>query len=460
MLYLIEKNMWLLLVVLAFAAVAGWAWHGLRVRPRELALTRERERLLRDVLANGVEGGAVPANGVSAELDREMDTLRRRGDLDAARVAEMERALESARARAEEAAGRAAEAERGLERAAVDQEELTRLRAELAAHAEEQARMLHVEAEPASESAPAPAESEAASQAWRLRYFEQRVRYLESRAALAPAPVALAAPIEEPAPAPTPEPDVAPDDRESLKLDWRARYAEARARHLEQALREAVAEREAPLAAVASSEPVDDDELSRWRMLYLEKRLAYVQEQAAAEAPRIAPALEALDTEDADRLKWRARYLEARVRHLDAAIAAQAAAAPTQSIAEPTPEPASTPQPISAEIEEAEEIEAAPAPLVPAGAEERPPALPAAAGGASDDFTLIDGVGPMLQTTLNALGIYHFEQIANWTPANIAWVDQYLRLRGRISREEWIEQAADLAREGPGARRVLEDEMA
>jgi predicted flap endonuclease-1-like 5' DNA nuclease len=194
-------------------------------------------------------------------------------------------------------------------------------------------------------------------------------------------------------------------------------------------------------------------------MLYLEKRLAYVQEQASAETPQVAPALSADEDADADRLKWRARYLEARVRHLDAVLAAHGAAAP---VATQAPEPEAAPQAVAEAtmVEAVEEREAAPPPLVPAGSEERPSALPAAAGGASDDFTLIDGVGPMLQTTLNALGIYHFEQIANWTPANIAWVDQYLRLRGRISREEWVEQASDLAREGPGARRVLEDEMA
>ena len=40
-------------------------------------------------------------------------------------------------------------------------------------------------------------------------------------------------------------------------------------------------------------------------------------------------------------------------------------------------------------------------------------------------------------------------------------VDQYLRLRGRIEDEEWVEQAADLAREGPAAaRRIYEEEDA
>ena len=67
----------------------------------------------------------------------------------------------------------------------------------------------------------------------------------------------------------------------------------------------------------------------------------------------------------------------------------------------------------------------------------------------------------MQQTTLYALGIFHFDQIADWSEENVAWVDQYLRLQGRIDEEEWVEQAADLAAHGPAAaRRVMQDEDA
>jgi NADH-quinone oxidoreductase subunit E len=65
----------------------------------------------------------------------------------------------------------------------------------------------------------------------------------------------------------------------------------------------------------------------------------------------------------------------------------------------------------------------------------------------------------MQQTTLYSLGVFHFDQIAAWSEENVAWVDQYLRLQGRIGEEEWVEQARDLARDGPAAaRRVLQDE--
>ena len=72
---------------------------------------------------------------------------------------------------------------------------------------------------------------------------------------------------------------------------------------------------------------------------------------------------------------------------------------------------------------------------------------------------IIDGVSLQQQSTLYSLGVFHFDQIAAWTPDQVAWVDNYLRLRGRIADQEWLEQADELAREGPAAaRRVSEEE--
>jgi predicted flap endonuclease-1-like 5' DNA nuclease len=68
--------------------------------------------------------------------------------------------------------------------------------------------------------------------------------------------------------------------------------------------------------------------------------------------------------------------------------------------------------------------------------------------GAADDLKLINGIGPSIEKVLNGLGIYHFRQIAAFTPANVAWVDQRLRFKGRIAREDWIGQAKALAMEG------------
>jgi NADH-quinone oxidoreductase subunit E len=58
-----------------------------------------------------------------------------------------------------------------------------------------------------------------------------------------------------------------------------------------------------------------------------------------------------------------------------------------------------------------------------------------------DDLKLIKGVGPKLETTLNGLGIWTFDQIALLQPAEVAWLDDYLGLGGRIVRDGWIEAA-------------------
>ena len=80
----------------------------------------------------------------------------------------------------------------------------------------------------------------------------------------------------------------------------------------------------------------------------------------------------------------------------------------------------------------------------------RPPALDAAREGGADDLKRISGVGPKIEGILNELGIFHFDQVAAWTEAQKDWVNGYLRFKGRIDREKWLEQAATLAKEGNG----------
>ncbi|HKL68705.1 NADH-quinone oxidoreductase subunit E [Salibaculum sp.] len=67
------------------------------------------------------------------------------------------------------------------------------------------------------------------------------------------------------------------------------------------------------------------------------------------------------------------------------------------------------------------------------------------AGATADDLKKISGVGPKLEATLNDLGFWHFDQIAAWGPAEIAWVDSRLRFKGRITRDDWVAQARELA---------------
>ena len=72
-------------------------------------------------------------------------------------------------------------------------------------------------------------------------------------------------------------------------------------------------------------------------------------------------------------------------------------------------------------------------------------AAPAAASGEGDDLTQLSGVGPALLKKLNAAGISTFAQIAAWTEADVAELDEKLSFKGRIEREGWIAQAKELA---------------
>lgn len=68
--------------------------------------------------------------------------------------------------------------------------------------------------------------------------------------------------------------------------------------------------------------------------------------------------------------------------------------------------------------------------------------------GEPDDLTEINGVGPVLVEKLNNMGIYHFYQIAAFSPEDVEMVNEQLSFKGRIEREEWIPQATKLAGAG------------
>jgi predicted flap endonuclease-1-like 5' DNA nuclease len=65
-----------------------------------------------------------------------------------------------------------------------------------------------------------------------------------------------------------------------------------------------------------------------------------------------------------------------------------------------------------------------------------------------DDLKRIRGIGVLIEKKLNSLGIVHYEQVANWTGADIERISQILDFKGRIERENWIEQARILATGG------------
>mgnify|MGYP000050043597 CR=1 FL=1 len=65
-----------------------------------------------------------------------------------------------------------------------------------------------------------------------------------------------------------------------------------------------------------------------------------------------------------------------------------------------------------------------------------------------DDLKLISGVGPKLEKVLNDLGIYTFAQVSKWKKTERDWVDNYLKFKGRIERDDWVKQAKALAKGG------------
>lgn len=115
------------------------------------------------------------------------------------------------------------------------------------------------------------------------------------------------------------------------------------------------------------------------------------------------------------------------------------AAAPLGTDAEAGPQivPTTAAPPQAAQPSPAADPAPAPAPAAAAAAAER-------AG--SDDLTRIKGLGPKLASTLGALGVTSFAEIAAWNDADIARIDAQLgRFAGRITRDQWVAQAQLLA---------------
>lgn len=131
------------------------------------------------------------------------------------------------------------------------------------------------------------------------------------------------------------------------------------------------------------------------------------------------------DTGEADRLRADLQACRARTQAAEAQTAA-----------------------LTAELAAARDAGVAPAPA--SGEAAKPLALSAPRGGVPDDLKRIKGIGPKLEQLCNRLGFWHFDQIAAWTPAEIAWVDENLEaFKGRVTRDDWVSQALRLAAERP-----------
>jgi large subunit ribosomal protein L21 len=69
---------------------------------------------------------------------------------------------------------------------------------------------------------------------------------------------------------------------------------------------------------------------------------------------------------------------------------------------------------------------------------------PAAGSLDTSNLSLIAGIGPTIEKKLRAAGVQTWDEIAAWTADDVAKWDAELALRGRATREEWVEQARDL----------------
>jgi len=248
----------------------------------------------------------------------------------------------------------------------------------------------------------------------RNNWLEERVSVLEADVA---APVAAAAPEA--------------GDAAREKLQWQTGYLRQRVDALEASMIAARANGASVAAAPSEPEetsapPESDEEMARlrWRNRYLEGRLAYFEagEAEAAETVENDPAPEP---------------------EVESPTEATAAVEP-EAVAEPEPEP--EPAPAEAPAEEAAD-EVHPSEAMLAELEGVQPEQVEKPDDGGDDLTAITGIGPRIGEVLNELGIFKYAQIASWTPENETWIENHLSFKGRVSRENWVEQAKGLMAE-------------
>ncbi len=130
----------------------------------------------------------------------------------------------------------------------------------------------------------------------------------------------------------------------------------------------------------------------------------------------------------------------------------------------PLPEPVAMAKPAARRDEGPLTIEAAPAAARPAPQPARPrasqlpprmrpPALPGPRQGRADALQRLPGLSRRHADRLYAIGIYHFSQIAAWTPQEVAWISAQLDLGEGVSADDWVTTAARIAASEPPPRR-------
>jgi NADH-quinone oxidoreductase subunit E len=182
-----------------------------------------------------------------------------------------------------------------------------------------------------------------------------------------------------------------------------------------------------------------------------QKRITGQREEAAIKIASEKAAAEAKAKAEAEAAAATAKASSTDVKTAPAPEAAAPArpkpSAPNQPASAAQDTPSATGKAIRDTSAKAPAAKAAPtAEAASAVAESKPQLLTAARGGKGDDLELIWGVGPKLGKMLNEMGIWHFDQVAAWTPAELAWVDARLTgFKGRAVRDDWISQAKKLA---------------
>lgn len=165
--------------------------------------------------------------------------------------------------------------------------------------------------------------------------------------------------------------------------------------------------------------------LAGWLLIRLNRKATVIEDGSAPTLKR-----DVLD-EGAER----ARRNQALIDAAPAAVKPEPAPVPqTKPVPEPTP---------VAEAAPVAEVVAVPAPTVEPEPAPTPAApAPATAPATADDLARIKGVGPKLVALLADFGITTFAQIAAWSDADVERIDAQLgRFKGRITRDQWIEQA-------------------
>ena len=58
-----------------------------------------------------------------------------------------------------------------------------------------------------------------------------------------------------------------------------------------------------------------------------------------------------------------------------------------------------------------------------------------------DNLKKIKGINSKIENDLNTLGIYHLEQISNWSAKNCDWIEEFLHFPGVAKSNQWVDQA-------------------